>query len=154
MPHTLVLSAQPPYLTVPVHGPRYYIYPRPTLPRSWLVPDFAGSFPFDTVIASILANQGNLHSTNFFRFLKCAQLTLRFQTMHAYMWRCESGLDAEMLFVGRHCIRWEQTLGPTVLMVVGVGIGAADCRVVPSMAEYSGMRVRIDGRVEQARRSL
>ena len=41
--------------------------------RSWLLPDLAGSFPFDTVIAAILATQGNLHSTNFIRFLKCGR---------------------------------------------------------------------------------
>ena len=44
--------------------------------RSWLLPDFAGSFPFDTVIASILATQGNLHSTNFIRFLKCVPYSI------------------------------------------------------------------------------
>ena len=38
-----------------------------------VLPDLAGSFPFDTVIAAILATQGNLHSTNFIRFLKCGR---------------------------------------------------------------------------------
>ena len=38
--------------------------------RSWFVPDFAGSFPFDTVITVILENQRNLNSNNFLRFLK------------------------------------------------------------------------------------
>ena len=54
--------------------------PPPSFPlscRSWLIPDFAGSFPFDTVIAAILEMQGNLHSTNFFRFLKCERQTER-----------------------------------------------------------------------------
>jgi hypothetical protein len=36
-----------------------------------MVPDLAGSFPFDTVISAVLAQQGNLRSTNFIRFLKC-----------------------------------------------------------------------------------
>ena len=38
--------------------------------RSWFFPDFAGSFPFDTVIAAILENEHDLNSSNFLRFLK------------------------------------------------------------------------------------
>ena len=38
--------------------------------RTWFFPDFAGSFPFDTVITSIFERQGGLNASNFVRFLK------------------------------------------------------------------------------------
>ena len=41
------------------------------------MPDLAGSFPFDTVITSILSQQGNLHATNFIRFLKYVPFSSR-----------------------------------------------------------------------------
>ena len=38
--------------------------------RTWFLPDFAGSFPFDQVIALMLEDQSGLSSTNFVRVLR------------------------------------------------------------------------------------
>jgi hypothetical protein len=42
--------------------------------RSWFIADFAGSFPFDTVISSAMESQSRLNSSNFLRFLKIIRM--------------------------------------------------------------------------------